>query len=156
MSNRRYNTQTRKNFNLGGRAKLDADGDGKITGKDFAMLRGKKKKTSPSDTLQTIKIQERFDKDPVSRKTDLIGDDRLTTDFAKGGLVRSGKPKIANDRACMSKGGSTSKYHTTKEGKKAKKGLWYNIAMKRKRGEKMRKKGEKGAPTEAAIKKSQS
>jgi hypothetical protein len=55
----------------------------------------------------------------------------------------------------VSKGGSTSKYHTTKEGKKAKKGLWYNIAMKRKRGEKMRKKGAKGAPTEAAIKKSQ-
>ena len=27
------------------------------------------------------------------------------------------------------------------------KGLWYNIHMKRKRGEKMRKKGEKGAPT---------
>jgi hypothetical protein len=51
--------------------------------------------------------------------------------------------QVANDRACMAKGGSTSKYHTTKEGKKAKKGLWYNIAMKRKRGEKMRKKGEK-------------
>jgi hypothetical protein len=49
--------------------------------------------------------------------------------------------QVANDRACMAKGGSTSKYHTTKEGKKAKKGLWYNIAMKRKRGEKMRKKG---------------
>jgi hypothetical protein len=45
--------------------------------------------------------------------------------------------QVTNDRACMSKG------------------LWYNIAMKRKRGEKMRKKGEKGAPTEAAIKKSQ-
>jgi hypothetical protein len=59
-------------------------------------------------------------------------------------------------RTLNSKGGSTSKYYTTKEGKKAKKGLWYNIAMKRKRGEKMRKKGEKGAPTEAAIKKSQS
>ena len=27
------------------------------------------------------------------------------------------------------------------------KGLWHNIHMKRKRGEKMRKKGEKGAPT---------
>jgi hypothetical protein len=40
--------------------------------------------------------------------------------------------QVTNDRACMSKGGSTSKYHTTKEGKKAKKGLWYNIAMKRK------------------------
>jgi hypothetical protein len=43
MSNRRYNTQTRKNFLSGGQAKLDKDGDGKITSKDFAMLRGKKK-----------------------------------------------------------------------------------------------------------------
>ena len=34
-----------------------------------------------------------------------------------------------------------SAYHTTKEGKKAKKGLWYNIHQKRKRGEKMRAKG---------------
>ena len=63
--------------------------------------------------------------------------------------------QVTNDRACMSKGGSTSKYHTTKEGKKAKKGLWYNIHQKRKRGEKMKAKGAKGAPTEAAIKKSQ-
>jgi len=45
--------------------------------------------------------------------------------------------------------------HVTKEGKVAKKGLWYNIAQKRKRGEKMRKKGAKGAPTEKAIKASQ-
>ena len=51
------------------------------------------------------------------------------------------------------KGGSV--YHTTKEGKKAKKGLWYNIHQKRKRGEKMRAKGAKGAPTEKAIKISQ-
>ena len=63
--------------------------------------------------------------------------------------------QVTNDRACMSKGGSTSKYHTTKEGKKAKKGLWYNIHMKKKRGEKMRAKGAKGAPTAEAIKKSQ-
>ena len=49
-------------------------------------------------------------------------------------------------------GGDT---HVTKEGKVAKKGLWYNIAQKKKRGEKMRKKGAKGAPTEAAIKASQ-
>lgn len=39
-------------------------------------------------------------------------------------------------------------------------GLWTNIHKKRKRiaagsGERMRKKGEKGAPTEAAIKRSQ-
>ena len=36
-----------------------------------------------------------------------------------------------------------------------KKGLWYNINQKRKRGEKMRKKGEKGAPTAAAMKSAQ-
>ena len=35
------------------------------------------------------------------------------------------------------------------------KGLWYNIHMKRKRGERMRKKGEKGAPTADAIKSAQ-
>ena len=44
MSNRRWNKQTRKMFNLGGRAKLDANKDGKITGKDFKMLKSKKKK----------------------------------------------------------------------------------------------------------------
>jgi|TARA_R110000772_G_scaffold2348_2_gene8096 hypothetical protein len=47
-----------------------------------------------------------------------------------------------------------SKYHTTKDGKKAKKGLWYNIAQKKKAGKPMRKKGAKGAPTAAAIKRS--
>ena len=51
------------------------------------------------------------------------------------------------------KGGSV--YHTTKEGKKARKGLWYNIHQKRKRGEKMRKKGAKGAPTAKAFRRSQ-
>ena len=35
------------------------------------------------------------------------------------------------------------------------KGLWYNIHMKRKRGERMRKKGEKGAPTQDAIRSAQ-
>jgi len=46
--------------------------------------------------------------------------------------------------------------HKTKDGRTAKKGLWYNIAMKKKRGEKMRAKGAKGAPTAKAIKKSTS
>ena len=49
-------------------------------------------------------------------------------------------------------GGDT---HVTKEGKTAKKGLWYNIHKKRASGRKKRKKGDEGAPTEAAIKKSQ-
>ena len=54
---------------------------------ELAKKMAKRKKTSPSQTLQTIKTQERFDKDPVSKKTDMIGDDKLTTDFAKGGRV---------------------------------------------------------------------
>ena len=37
-----------------------------------------------------------------------------------------------------------------------KRGLWDNIHAKRKRGEKMRKKGDKGAPTEKALEESQS
>ena len=71
---------------------------------------------------------------------------------AKGMAKGMGKEYV--DRAEAKKGGSM--YHTTKDGRKARKGLWYNIMMKRKRGAKMRKKGEKGAPTAAAIKKSQS
>ena len=56
----------------------------------------------------------------------------------------------------MKKGGSATKgTHVTKEGKTAKKGLWYNIHQKRKRGGKMRKPGAKGAPTAAAIRRSQ-
>ena len=35
----------------------------------------------------------------------------------------------------------------------ARRGLYANIHAKRKRGEKMRKKGEKGAPTKEQIKK---
>ena len=46
--------------------------------------------------------------------------------------------------------------HKTKDGRTAKKGLWYNIHQKRKRGETMRKKGAKGAPTNRAIRRSQS
>jgi hypothetical protein len=37
----------------------------------------------------------------------------------------------------------------------SKRGLWDNIHAKRKRGEKMRKKGAPGAPTDAAFKKAQ-
>jgi hypothetical protein len=63
---------------------------------------------------------------------------------------------MAKKKTGMKKGGSASKNtHVTKEGKTAKKGLWYNIHQKRKRGETMRKKGAKGAPTAAAIRKSQ-
>ena len=63
---------------------------------------------------------------------------------------------MAKKKTGMKKGGSVKKgTHVTKEGKTAKKGLWYNIHQKRKRGGKMRKPGAKGAPTAAAIRRSQ-
>jgi len=43
----------------------------------------------------------------------------------------------------------------TKEMNEKSQGLWANIHAKRRRGEKMRKKGEKGAPTPAAIRSAQ-
>ena len=55
-----------------------------------------------------------------------------------------------NNRQRYSKG-----THVTQEGKTAKKGLWYNIAQKKKRGEKIAKKGDKDYPTQKAIKASQ-
>ena len=55
-------------------------------------------------------------------------------------------------RVMYAAGGRT---HITKEGKTARKGLWYNIAQKKKRGEKKAKKGDKDYPTAKAIKASQ-
>ena len=57
MPNKRY----RKNFLAGGQAKLDADGDGKISANDFAILRDKrkvmknKKKKKPSMMMAAMK-----------------------------------------------------------------------------------------------------
>ena len=48
----------------------------------------------------------------------------------------------------------SSKFHTTKDGRRVRKGLYYNINKKKKAGEKMRKKGAKGAPTTAAFRRS--
>jgi hypothetical protein len=69
MANPRYNKQTtnrrgamgggmmRKGYLSGGQSKLDVDGDGKITGKDFAKLRSKKKtkKKKPSMMMVAMK-----------------------------------------------------------------------------------------------------
>ena len=63
-----------------------------------------------------------------------------------------GMAKGMGARLKFREGGDT---HVTKEGKTAKKGLWYNIHQKRKRGGKPRKPGSKGAPTAEAIKRSQ-
>ena len=46
------------------------------------------------------------------------------------------------------------KTHKTKDGRTAKKGLYYYINKKKAEGRKPRKKGAKGAPTAAAFKRS--
>lgn len=94
---------------------------------------------------------------------------RLPT--SKGG-IQAEKDKKAYDKGELYTYGGRPKSYTAAEDKKQlereqkpikataspnkKRGLWDNIHAKRKRGEKMRKKGEKGAPTEKAIKESQS
>ena len=116
----------------------DLTGDGKVTRADVLKGRGVfkrggdvSKRTSPKkgeSRRDRMKRNERFDR-----------------------IAEEGRKKIRTRRGFRT-GGDT---HVTKEGKTAKKGLWYNIHQKRKRGEKMRKKGAKGAPTAEAIKKSQ-
>lgn len=44
-------------------------------------------------------------------------------------------------------------YHKTKDGRMAKKGLYYNINKKKKEGRKARKVGSKGAPKASDFKK---
>ena len=83
--------QTREEKNLGKKNKMKA----KL---DLARKMAARKNKPTEQTLQSIKIQERFDKDPVSRKTDMIGDEMLSGregSFKKGGLVKAGKPKLA-------------------------------------------------------------
>jgi len=116
----------------------DLTGDGKVTRADVLKGRGVfkrggdvSKRTSPKkgeSHRDRMKRNEKFDR-----------------------IAEEGREKIRTRRGFRT-GGDT---HVTKEGKTAKKGLWYNIHQKRKRGEKMRKKGAKGAPTAEAIKKSQ-
>jgi len=112
----------------------DLTGDGKVTRADVLKGRGVFKRGG--DVSKRTSSKEKKSNIDYSRlnpyKLKKMG----------GGMIRK----------TFRKGGDT---HVTKEGKTAKKGLWYNIAQKKKRGEKMRKKGAKGAPTAEAIKKSQ-
>ena len=65
---------------------------------ELATKMAERKDTSVEQELINLDIQERFDKNPVSSKTDIIGDDNLSDregSFRKGGLVKKGKPKLA-------------------------------------------------------------
>ena len=67
--------------------------------------------------------------------------------------LAEGNPDVAEKIMGYRKGGKAT--HKTKDGRTTKKGLWYNIHQKRKRGGTPRKPGSKGAPTAAAFKRSQ-
>lgn len=56
---------------------------------------------------------------------------------------------------CVKKYKDGGKLLTRKDGSKSLRGLWDNIRAKKRRGAKMRKKGDEGAPTQEAIRKSQ-
>ena len=49
----------RKRYLSGGQAKLDADGDGKITGKDFKMLRSKKETKKPKPSMMAMAMKDK-------------------------------------------------------------------------------------------------
>ena len=52
MANRRFNTQVKKpGFLKGGQVKLDANKDGKISGKDFALLKKRKKEEKKGNSI---------------------------------------------------------------------------------------------------------
>ncbi len=84
-------------------------------------------------------------------KTRDIDGDGMKSGWEKGRA--EGMAKAMGKRFEAKKGGKAT--HKTKDGRTAKKGLWYNIHQKRKRGGKPRKPGSKGAPTAAAFKRSQ-
>ena len=86
MAKAQMNKQT-KNKATGGRKALDADGDGKITGKDLAMLRNKKKKSS---TLQASKGGPIKTKMAKGGAVKMSKGGSVMTKMSKGGTVRRG------------------------------------------------------------------
>ena len=103
------------------------------------MTNQTKSPTLNSEAPKPANIEPSFLTELVNQSSKL---DKLATALAKAqGEIVGAKKK-------------SSKYHTTKDGRRVKKGLYYNINKKRKEGRKMRKKGAKGAPTSAAFKRS--
>ena len=87
------------------------------------------------------------------------GDRRADKAHAKGRkLLAKGRAvkKASDERTAKENTMNLKEVGPPKESPAKKRGLWDNIHAKRKRGETMRKKGDKGAPTEKAIKESQS
>ena len=146
----------RQGYKSGGTVKVrDINKDGKKEGWEVARAKGMAKGMG-----KKVSFKRGGD---VSKRTSTKKDKTIqgikkgVKKFYKEGVFIPGAVEGAKKvlkRFKKADGGSA--YHTTKEGKKAKKGLWYNIHQKRKRGEKMRKKGAKGAPTNRAIRRSQS
>jgi hypothetical protein len=111
-----------------------------------------KKKNGKKSSFGMLSVKAGIDKNPKPTAADRIAGATKGKKKMMGGGMMKKEPMAMGYK----KGGSAKGTHVTKEGKTAKKGLWYNIHQKRKRGAKMRKPGAKGAPTAAALKRSQS
>jgi len=126
---------------VGGQKSLDKNNDGKISGKDFAMM-PRKKAMGGGSMKKRVKA---MGGGSMKKRVKAMG----------GGAMKKRVKAKAGKRIKAAVG-----THVTKSGATANKGLWYNINKKKQRiasgsGEKMRKPGSKGAPTAKAIKQSQ-
>ena len=65
---------------------------------ELGSLMDRRTKRPKGSGVNTINVQEKWDKSTNRKTWDTIGDDNLSDkegSFKKGGLVKSGKPKIA-------------------------------------------------------------
>ena len=75
----------------GNRKKLDKDGDGKITGKDFAMLRSGKKGKTMKKTKNGTKKTKMMYGGTAKKKMNMGGGMKKTKKMARGGSMKAKK-----------------------------------------------------------------
>ena len=103
---------------------------------------------TPADARKTVAKVKKISK-PFARKIQI-----LTVGEQRAKVMGKAGP-AAVYRAFINKMKKKTKAMQKEDIQEKKKGLWANIKAKRDRGERMRKKGEKGAPTDDAIKRAQ-
>lgn len=129
---------------VGKQHKLDHNKDKKIDAQDMKMVRKigpvkeKNKKPNPDNVNQSNPDNyEPFKKKEESVKVSPLTYAQTMAEMMKGLIIKE------------------KDTHKTKDGRTAKKGLWYNIHQKRKRGEAPAKPGNPDRPSAADLKRSQ-
>jgi len=112
-----------------------------------------KKRTERKMTRLNKKREKNYEKEYEATQS---GDTKKAAKYQKRGDKADDRALKVQNKSRKKQGKEERSFITATESPAKKRGLWDNIHAKRKRGEKMRKKGEKGAPTEKAIKESQS